>query len=735
MNLSKLHTKFLILLIGVALAPVLVVSTVTLIRFQKTLQTEASRLGNQLGATAAAEIQSFVVSQLGVLDHTAVLYKPGFPVEPAVADSILESLLFQNENFVDISVVDTSGVERARKDRVLVIDKSDLRDVSETLAFRAVVADGIYVGPVYSVGGKPFFDIGHDIRDSDGKFAGAVLAQVDAKVMPLVVSTISKIVGENGRVYIVDDRGVVVAYPDISYMLAEKDLSSLPPVRQIIASPEEAETSAIYVNELGLRVLGSAHAMTIEVSQGSGETFRINWFVVAEQPVDVVFDESQRAGLFLAMIAFLTLLGAGAVAFYAAGRVSEPIENLHEATKEFGKGNLAYRARVESKDEIGDLAKSFNVMADTLARSIESLKTEEQIVSAERNKLSVILSGVTNAVIAVDLKGSVILFNRAAEMLLGIAGANVLGTPVGSLMRVFNGDKELAINEYCPLQSGTSEGPVFSKNDLRIVVPKGEERYVNIVSGHISEGLQSNLGCILTLQDITSEYAMERTKREFVSIAAHQLRTPLTGIAWVLESLGTVGVTETARARTIIEGGRGAVRRMISLVDDLLDVSKIEEGQFGIQMKKQSIVPLVMRASETFKDPAHDRKILVGVDVQQPLPEVLIDEEKVEMVLNNVIDNAIKYTPIGGSVNVKAAREGDSVIISVKDSGIGIAKNETGRIFTKFFRSPRALSYFTDGSGLGLYVAKNIIDQHGGNIWFESEEDKGTTFHFSFPVS
>lgn len=731
----KLHTKFLVLLIGVALVPILVVSTVTLFRFQKTLETEATRLGDQLGATAAAEIESFIVSQLSVLDHLAVLYKPGFPVKPEVADGILDTLLLQSENFVDISVTDKNGVEQVRKDRILVIGKDDLRNVSRTPAFQEVAAHGIYVGPVYSIGGKPFFDIGREILDPDGKFAGAVLAQVDAKVMPLVVGAISKIAGENGRIYIVDEKGVVIAYPDISYMLAEKDLSSLPPVRQIITSPDESGTSVIYVNELGLNVLGSAHAMTIEVSQGSTDAFRINWFVIAEQPTDVIFGESQRARLFSVLIAVLTLIGAGAVAFYGAGRVSEPIEALHEATKEFSKGNLAYRARVASEDEIGDLAKSFNVMAGTLAGSIESLKAEEQIVSAERNKLSVILAGITNAVVAVDLKGSVILFNRAAETLLGIAASDVLGTPVGSLMRVYSGSTELLAGEYCPLQSDVSEGPVFSRNDLKIVTQNGEERYVNLVSGHIREGMHSNLGCILTLQDITPEYAMEKTKREFVSIAAHQLRTPLTGIAWVLESLGTARAGEIVRTRTIIEGGRSAVRRMIGLVDDLLDVSKIEEGQFGIRMKRQSIVPVIERVAETFKDPVHDRELKFNVNMQQPLPDVSIDETKIEMVLNNIIDNAVKYTPVGGAVSVRAAREGDSVVVSVEDSGIGIAKSEFDRIFTKFFRSPKALSYFTDGSGLGLYVSKNIIDRHGGKMWFESVEGKGTTFKISLPLS
>ena len=105
------------------------------------------------------------------------------------------------------------------------------------------------------------------------------------------------------------------------------------------------------------------------------------------------------------------------------------------------------------------------------------------------------------------------------------------------------------------------------------------------------------------------------------------------------------------------------------------------------------------------------------------------------MVLNNMIDNAIKYTPVGGAVSVRAAREGDSVVVSVEDNGIGIAKSESERIFTKFFRSPKALSYFTDGSGLGLYVSKNIIDRHGGKMWFESVEGKGTTFKVSLPLA
>ena len=732
----KLHTKFITLLISVSLIPLLIVSIVTLVRFQQTLQTDAEALGEQIAATAAAEIKTFMVSQFGVLENIAAIYHPDFPIRPEIAEGIVGVILLRNENFMDISVADKNGTEIARKNRLLVIGPEDLRDQGESDAFKTVRENGAYVGPVYLSSGRPYFDFGRIILDSDGAFAGAVFAQVDARVMPLVVANISRIVDSPGRVYIVNEKGVAIAHPDLSYVLAGRNLSSLPPVKSIQDKPREAVAPITYTNENGDRVLGSVHPMNIELfNLLTGETPSIDWFVIAEQPEASVYGEARKAAWFSILISLVAVAIATGAAIFFAGAIARPIEALHMAALQFGKGNLAYRARVETKDEIGDLAQSFNTTAGALEQTVASLKKEEEIVEAERDKLQLILAGITNAVVAVDKEQRIILFNKAAEILTGFPMDDVLGKPLGDIIRVFDGEQELAIGEYSPQGTLASEGPAFSKNGLRLKSVQGAEHFVNLISGRIQAGESINLGCVLTFQDITREFIMEKTKREFVSIAAHQLRTPLTGMSWTIEALlsGEKGELNP-KQKELAEGGLDAIHRMLDLVNDLLDVSTIEEGRFGITLARQPLSNVLGRVLSTFEKAASKKGVVFVKNIPDILPPLDYDAGKIEIVLNNLIDNAIKYTPAGGTVKVGAKQEGDTVSLSIEDSGIGIPAEETERVFTKFFRSRRALSYHTDGSGLGLYVAKNIIEQHGGRIVFTSAENKGSVFTIVLPI-
>src|SRR3989344_2748442 len=731
-----LRAKFIIVLIGVSFVPLIFVSTVTMVRFQRVLEADALKLGHEVAATATADIKSFMISQLRILDNLTVLYHPASPVTRDVAERVVENILFKNESFNDISVVNQDGKELVRKNRLLAVAPSDLRSIHDSDAFRSVLEEGLYIGQLYIVNGRPFFDIGRQIVDTQGVFAGAVFAQIDARTVTTVVEKISRTADPGSRVYIVNDKGIVIAYSDISYILEERDLSSLPAVKQIMRTPESDSISASYDNELGVRVLGSAYPMTIELLEPNSKgPVLVNWFVVVEQPESVVYADASAAAWLLVVVLLSAIVLSAGSALYFAGLISRPIEALHTAALEFGKGNLAYRADVTTRDEIGDLARSFNATAEALQKTVASLKNEEQITSAERNKLRLVLAGVTNAVVAVDTSRNVILFNKAAEALTGYSMREVLGKPVQGMIKLFSDDLEITVDQYCPVKSDL-EGPVFRKNNLKFLWRNGKEYMVNLVSGRIHEGENINLGCILTFQDITREFAMEKTKREFVSIAAHQLRTPLAGLSWISEVLlsGTKGTLNVAQ-KELVEKSVGAVHRMIELVNDLLDVSRIEEGRFGVRPSRQSIYPMLTRVLDALQKEAKIKHITLTSKLQKGLPELSIDANKLEFVFSNVVDNAIKYTPTGGSVVVCAERKGNEVVVSVTDTGIGISEPDADRVFTKFFRSREAISYFTDGSGLGLYVAKNIVDQHGGKIRFESSKGKGTTFSVSLPLS
>ena len=233
---------------------------------------------------------------------------------------------------------------------------------------------------------------------------------------------------------------------------------------------------------------------------------------------------------------------------------------------------------------------------------------------------------------------------------------------------------------------------------------------------------------------------LDEVKSEFVSIAAHQLRTPLTGIRWSYQALldpGGGGEKLEPEERRLLESGLGATLRMIELVNDLLNVARIEEGRSGIRLHKQPIMPVIEVLTRRYSVLAKEKGILFSFEAEldPPLPDIAFDEERISLVLDNLLDNALKYTEPGGKMIMRVSREKSWVRVEVADTGIGIPKKQLHRVFTKFFRAENAVRLHTSGTGLGLYVGKNIIEKHGGNLEVKSREAEGSTFSFTLPIA
>ena len=226
-----------------------------------------------------------------------------------------------------------------------------------------------------------------------------------------------------------------------------------------------------------------------------------------------------------------------------------------------------------------------------------------------------------------------------------------------------------------------------------------------------------------------------RMKSEFINIVSHQLRSPLTNIKWTFEVLTSEDfkVPEEKQEEYFINVKEN-IARMIELVDDLLVVSKIEEGIFFIVKKEVSLDELIRGLIFRYKVFAESSRINLIFKSGKNVPDVLADSSMLKLVIENLIDNAIRYTKGGGKVEIKTERQEKKIIVSVADSGVGIPEEEQKYIFQKFFRAENVLKQRTKGSGLGLYVCKTIILKSGGKIWFESKEGKGATFYFSLPI-
>jgi len=229
---------------------------------------------------------------------------------------------------------------------------------------------------------------------------------------------------------------------------------------------------------------------------------------------------------------------------------------------------------------------------------------------------------------------------------------------------------------------------------------------------------------------------LDVAKSDFVSVAAHQLRTPLTGIKWSYTALldSDTGPLNPDQ-KEIAQKGLASISNTLDLINDLLNVAHVEEGKMKFEIKRQPIFPILKKSVEGFKLIADEKKITLSVKIpnESGFPDMNIDAEKMELALTNLLDNAIKYTPNGGRIDFNVSQEQGLIRIVVQDSGIGIPKDQKNRLFSKFFRADNATAVQTSGTGLGLYMVKKIIDRHGGKIVVDSAEGKGTAFIITIP--
>jgi len=235
------------------------------------------------------------------------------------------------------------------------------------------------------------------------------------------------------------------------------------------------------------------------------------------------------------------------------------------------------------------------------------------------------------------------------------------------------------------------------------------------------------------VSDITERKQAEQMKTDFVSFVTHQLRTPLSGVKWLLE-LAMEGINSPDEIRSYIQDARTSTERLIRLVNDLLDISRLERGKLQINNADIDIDDLTHDIVNELTPLITEKKQAITTQAVTDLPVLWADSQLLRQVILNLISNAMKYTPSGGKIDVRISYENTHVLWSVKDTGIGIPKADQDRLFEKFFRAGNAHAVETEGTGLGLYLVRLIVERFGGKVWCESEEGAGSTFLFTVPI-
>lgn len=282
-----------------------------------------------------------------------------------------------------------------------------------------------------------------------------------------------------------------------------------------------------------------------------------------------------------------------------------------------------------------------------------------------------------------------------------------------------------------PLRELRASLQQVGKENFDVRLPKGP----NNEMGDLFEAFNAMTSRLEESKDRDEQ--VSRMKSEFLSIAAHQLRTPLSALKWVLNMAleGDAGKLTKAQ-QELLEKGYGANERMIALVNDLLDVVRIEEGRFDYKFEKGAVAKVIESIVKETKVIADQKGVELSLHKpSRELPEIALDAVKFRLAVSNIIANAVQYTPAHGRVDVELTLNEDEILVVVRDTGVGIPKHQLHRVFTKFFRGDNAVRIQTAGSGLGLFISKNIIEKHKGKVWIESEEGKGTSVYFTLPVA
>lgn len=386
-----------------------------------------------------------------------------------------------------------------------------------------------------------------------------------------------------------------------------------------------------------------------------------------------------------------------------------------------------------SNDELEIKMKDLKRSEKSMLKAFSDLKAERKKTEEERNKTMAIISNFIDPIIVLDRENKIELFNPAAVEIFGFSNEDLGKMVLSENNFSMENFKDIVNQEFDIKRSEDLESGNFIE-EISVKINEQESTY-KVITAPVFDSDREKIGNMKIFYNMTREKMLDKLKSEFISIAAHQLRTPLAAIKWVIQMVltGDVGAINEEQ-KEILTKGYKSNERIIELVNDMLNVSRIEEGRFGYSFEKGDILKELEVVIDSLDPKIKEKNIKLITNKPEKVPEVYMDPTKIILVLQNLIENAVKYTPDFGKIEVIIEVGEKMLKVHIKDSGVGIPKEDQAKLFSKFFRAKNVIRMQTEGSGLGLFMVRNIIQKHGGDIVFVSEEGVGTEFIFTLPI-
>lgn len=508
-----------------------------------------------------------------------------------------------------------------------------------------------------------------------------------------------------------------------------------------------SEAMADYTDYRGEKIIG-IHSYIPEA----------NWCLITKIDQAEIIAPSRElttvfGGIILIFIIFFPFVG-----LLIAKKITQSIKKFKDGADIIEKGNLDYKIDDSVKDEIGDLARSFNKMVMGIKKSRIEIdkKVKEQTANiiksnadienqkkallnilddveqekARSDALAGIVKGAEESIIGEDLDGKIITWNRGAEKLYEYPAEEVIGKSI----KIIFPDNRLA--ELDSIIKATKNNTPIDHYQTQRKKKDGSIIDISLSISPIKDHEEKISGFSAISFDVSKEKQIDRAKTEFVSLASHQLRTPLSSVNWYSEMLlaGDAGKL-TPEQKNFVQEIYIGNQRMVELVNSLLNVSRLELGTFAVDPEPVNLIKSAEDIIKELQPMIKEKKTKISFNYDKKLPLLEADPKLIRIIFQNLLSNSVKYTAEGGLVDLTINKDDKNILIKVADNGYGITKSQQDKIFDKLFRADNVKAKDTEGTGLGLYIVKSIIDQAGGKIKFESEENKGTTFFVELPLS
>ena len=543
-----------------------------------------------------------------------------------------------------------------------------------------------------------------------------VIEDEDQSEPPATVQNILEdyIGGDFLEIQVVDAEGYILGTNDQTRQSVVGTKSTDRDVQQALLLENDRKYQ--YVDEDRMdRVLKVVSPMFATTSPGE-----VIGVVIMESNIETVYSQiSEILKIFMNASLFAIVITIILAIIISQG-ISKPIAEMRTKTLAIAQGDYSGRIRIYGNDELGQLAETINDLST-------KVKEAQETTESERQRLDSVLKHMSDGVIATDRRGKIIIVNNRAVDLLGLNREEAVGK---SIMKVLDLSKEFTFRQL-----------LETNEDLILHVDEGEGKADSILQGEFSviqrdTGFISGVVCVLT--DITEQEKVEQERRNFVSNVSHELRTPLTSVKSYTESLQDGAWKDPDIAPQFLQVISTETERMIRMITDLLNLSRMDQGKLQLEREYVSMNDLFSHILDRFdmvlqSEAYRNKNYKIQRDLTQRTLWVDIDQDKVTQVIDNIMNNALKYSPDGGTITCRLMETHNSVVLSITDEGMGIPRKDLQHIFERFYRVDKARARSMGGTGLGLAISREVLMLHGGRIWATSVENKGSTFFISLP--